>query len=284
MNRIASHLMIPLALLAFSCDDGVGTGVPADVDGFGGDTMETDVFIPPCTPNLDGVLTADEMFPALGVPASYTIAQNLDVDVVGTDKGDGTRAWDWSWSSASEQKRQLWGEPIAGKWYASEFSEGAFVVPFDLAGKIDSIYSYGNDGLNLLGLASTEENPTSGKILMHYSTVVQLFKFPMQKGDSWISKGTVRNSTFAGLPYAGQDTYQVDVDELGELSLPDFTFKKVLRVRTHVTVQPTVGASTSRQQISYVFECFGEVARATSQAGELYPNFTNAAEVRRLGL
>jgi hypothetical protein len=35
--------------------------------------------------------------------------------------------------------------------------------------------------------------------------------------------------------------------------------------------------------VSYFFECFGEVARATSQRDEPDPNFTEAAEVRRLG-
>ena len=55
------------------------------------------------------------------------------------------------------------------------------------------------------------------------------------------------------------------------------------RVRTHVTVQPTAGQSQSRRQVSFVFECFGEVARATSANGEMEENFTQAAELRRLG-
>ena len=34
-------------------------------------------------------------------------------------------------------------------------------------------------------------------------------------------------------------------------------------------------------QISFLFECFGEVARATSQPNETNQDFTTAAEVRR---
>jgi hypothetical protein len=35
------------------------------------------------------------------------------------------------------------------------------------------------------------------------------------------------------------------------------------------------------RQDSYLFECFGEVARATSQPNETSDDFTTAAEVRR---
>jgi hypothetical protein len=45
-----------------------------------------------------------------------------------------------------------------------------------------------------------------------------------------------------------------------------------------------VGPSVITQQSSWLFECFGEVARATSAVGETNPDFTTAAEVRRLSL
>ena len=45
-----------------------------------------------------------------------------------------------------------------------------------------------------------------------------------------------------------------------------------------------VGASTSRRQVSFLFECFGEVARATSLPDETVVDFTTAAELRRLSL
>ena len=45
-----------------------------------------------------------------------------------------------------------------------------------------------------------------------------------------------------------------------------------------------MGASVSRRQVSFLFECFGEVARATSRDDEQAVDFTTAAEVRRLGM
>jgi hypothetical protein len=57
----------------------------------------------------------------------------------------------------------------------------------------------------------------------------------------------------------------------------------VHRVRTKVTVEPTVGATVVRRQTSFFAECFGEVARVTSADGETNEDFTSAAELRRLG-
>jgi hypothetical protein len=86
-----------------------------------------------------------------------------------------------------------------------------------------------------------------------------------------------------GLPYAGKDTYEITVDAAGSLDLPDITFSQALRVRTKVTVEPAAGMAVVTRQASYVFECFGEVARVTSNNGEMNADFTTAAEVRRFG-
>jgi hypothetical protein len=94
----------------------------------------------------------------------------------------------------------------------------------------------------------------------------------------------VKNGTVRGLAYAGKDTYETQVDGLGELRLPDLTFQQALRVRTRVILQPAVGATVITRQTSFLFECFGEVARATSVQNEENEKFTTAAEVRRLGL
>ena len=103
-------------------------------------------------------------------------------------------------------------------------------------------------------------------------------------GKSWVSAGTITNGLIRNLPYAGRDTYQVSVDAAGRLELTDLTFTQALRVRTHVTVEPVVGASVSRRQISWMFECFGEVARAVSVDNEPNEDFTTTSELRRLGL
>jgi hypothetical protein len=96
--------------------------------------------------------------------------------------------------------------------------------------------------------------------------------------------GEVRDATLRGLPHASRDTYEVRVDAAGRLELPDFTFTQVHRVRTRVTLAPAAGVTTTQRQVSFLFECLGEVARATSRPDEAEDDFTVAAEVRRLGL
>ena len=73
------------------------------------------------------------------------------------------------------------------------------------------------------------------------------------------------------------------VDAIGTIDLPQLTFEQVFRVRTKVTVEPTVGAAVVRHQTAFFSECFAEVARATSGDGEASADFSQAAELRRLG-
>jgi hypothetical protein len=41
---------------------------------------------------------------------------------------------------------------------------------------------------------------------------------------------------------------------------------------------------TTQRQVGFLFECLGEVTRATSKLNEPDENFTTASELRRLGL
>jgi len=112
---------------------------------------------------------------------------------------------------------------------------------------------------------------------------VALLRFPVQPAGPYSSVGVVENGMLRGLPYTGTDTYEIEVDAVGEMILPQLTFTEVHRVRQRVLVEPAVGAATSQRQVSYFFECFAEIARAVSLPDEPDPNFTTAAEVRRLG-
>ena len=134
------------------------------------------------------------------------------------------------------------------------------------------------------GQPANPENPPDGQTLMPYKDAVAIYHFPLEVGGSWVSTGQVENGLFKGLQYAAKDTYEVRIDASGELRLPSLTFTQALRVRTKVTVQPAAGQSVTQQQVSFVFECFGEVARATSRPGETEEDFTVASEVRRLGI
>ncbi|MBW2702059.1 MAG: hypothetical protein JRF33_14680 [Deltaproteobacteria bacterium] len=274
-------LFVLLSLgLVVACGD--NQTFPVDRD----DYMPADTEPLACIPNLDGRIEAHELQAAYGVSVSYLISpagEARAVDLVGSEQG-GKRRWDWGADYESDQVARLAAEELAGKWYAADFPAGQFVTDFDAGGTVESVYSLDSAGLHLHGLASAEENPADGQTLMVYNSPVLLYRFPIEVGSSHVSVGQVQNGMFRGLPYAARDTYEVDVDAAGELVLPDVTFTQALRIRVRSVIEPSVGQSVSQRQVSYMFECFGEVARATSRIDEPDEDFTNAIEVRRLGL
>jgi len=69
----------------------------------------------------------------------------------------------------------------------------------------------------------------------------------------------------------------------GRLDVPYVRFSPVLEVQTQVT--RSAGATAiSRRTTIYLFECFGEVARAESKPDEPNADFTAAATLRRFAL
>jgi hypothetical protein len=244
-------------------------------------------------PNLDGKIESNELQAAIGASERYLVSPDGKTEPItavgaagldGTVNGSGQRVWNWSTSLASDQVFTLTPVTLAGKWYAGSFPSGQFVLPIDAADTTEGVYLHDDQAIRLLGIASTEENPTQGKTLVVYGTPVVLYQFPIQVGASWTSSGMSKNATLLGLPYAGTDTYATNVVASGVMILPDYTFTQVMRLDTLVTVAPDVGPPpTTQRQVSFLFECFGEVARATSQIGEPNADFTVASEIRRLG-
>lgn len=272
--------LLACVLLAWGCDDNqtFPTG-PGTFDA-------TDTTAPlSCVPNLDGRIDASELTPALGVPISYLIGQDRTVDLTGAIDDLNRRVWRLD-GSPNDPVATLAARAAADQWYADSFPGDAVAVPLDLAGAIDGVYRHDADAgtFTLLGVASTEPDPPAGRTLWAYDAPILLYRFPLEDGDAWTSVANVRDGLVNGLPYAARDTYEVSVDGTGRLVLPDLTFTQALRVRTHVVIQPAVGASVTRRQVSFLFECFGEVARATSADGEQDPDFDTAAELRRVGL
>lgn len=243
----------------------------------------------PCVPNLDGKIEAKELQPALGVTATYLVSpagKERTVDLVGATSPQGQTTWRFGFDYADDQVAKLTGTKIDGKWYAASFAsvQGAFTSPLDAGGRTDGVYTYDETGIFLHGVASAVESPPEGKTLYVYDQPITIYKFPLQPGATWSSSATVRNGTLRGLPYAGRDQYEQKVDGSGTVVLPDFTLTQAMRVRTLVTITPSAGAVTSQRQTGFVFECLGEVARATSKLNETEENFTTASELRRLGL
>jgi len=243
----------------------------------------------PCVPNLDGKIESRELVPQVGIPATYLVSpfgKERTVDLLGQTNPQGKLAWSFAADFADDQAAKVAAQRIDGKWYASSFSavSNPVVVALDVAGRTEGIYTQDDTGFFLHGAASAAADPPEGKTLLVYTAPIMLYRFPLENGAAWTSFGEVKNATLRGLPYAGRDTYEVKVDGSGELNLPDFVLTQALRVRTKVTIAPSAGQVTTQRQVGFLFECLGEVTRATSKLNEPEENFTTASELRRLGL
>jgi hypothetical protein len=270
-----------LALAVASCGDNL-TPLPAGVPY--GDTS-----LPPltCVPNLDGKIDANELEPAPGVPVRYRVTpsgQTREVSLEGAITADGKRVWDFAQNPEADAEVSIQAEALSTQWFAEFFPEGQIVTPIDAGATVLGVYEQDSEGFWLHGLASSEEQPEEGQTLLVYSEPILLYRFPIAVGQSWVSAGKVNNGILRGLPYAATDTYEIDVTSSGVLLLPNLEFQQVFRVNTKTTIQAAVGGSVVTRQSSFLFECFGEVARATSQTGETEADFGLAAEVRRLSL
>lgn len=242
-----------------------------------------------CVPNLDGMIEARELAPALGVTAVYLVSpadKTRDVDLIGAVDPQGRTTWRFGTDYADDQIARLTAQKLEGTWFAGSFAglPNAFVAPIDAGGTTMGVYTHDERELSLHGIASTVENPPEGKTLLVYETPIALYRFPLAPGKAWSTTSETRNATLRGLPYAGRDTYDVTVDGAGTVTLPDFVLTQAMRVRTHVTIIPAAGQTTTQWQTGFVFECLGEVVRATSALNEPSPDFTTARELRRLGL
>lgn len=280
MDRTSILSLAGLALVCLGCGDNK-TEPPARGSYQGPAPTELQ-----CVPNLDGRIDASEVRPAIDTPISYLVSPagvEREVDLAGVDLGGGELRWDFATDYADDQVATVMPSAIVGKWYQASFPPDVFVAPFDAAGSVENVLRQDDEALYLLGVASREESPPEGKTLLVYDAPVAILRFPIEPGGSFVSTGTVQNGTLRGLPYAGKDTYEVSVDGSGLVVLPALAFTQAHRVRTKVTVAPAVGASTSRRQVGYFFECFAEVVRVTSRADEAEENFALAAEVRRIG-
>jgi len=282
MSRLFTERQLLVAALATGAL-GCGTNLTPPGDEVDGGFVEL-----ACLPNLDGRVEAHEIPVTLQTPVDYYVSPDgTSVNLAGATDEQGKRVWDYSEQSPADARVQATAVPLGAQWYAESFPGGEFVLASSMSADsdVDGIYSLDEEGLWLHGVASTEENPAAGTTLLPYAAPVALYRFPLEPGDAWTEIGTLTGGELRGLPYNGTDTYEVEVDGSGRLELPYVSFEQTHRVRIRVVVAPAVGGITStRRQVSFLFECFGEVAQITSRLDESERDFTTAAEMRRFAL
>lgn len=234
--------------------------------------------LPACIPNRDGTITADELPIAYGATLAYYASPSGASRTVATTD----RAWDLSEERSDDEVIALGPTQLGAQWYAASFPSGSFVT--DAGSGLDGIYHQDERALWLDGLASHEEAPSGGKTLVHYAEPVALLRFPLADGAGYSATADIPNGTIAGLPFIGTDTIEIDVTS-GVLEVPYVKFSPSLRVRMHVTRRPSTGTPVvTRRTTLFLFECFGEVARAESRQDEPSADFTNAVYLRRFAL
>jgi hypothetical protein len=236
-----------------------------------------------CRPNLDGVIARGEVVFAPGVEVRYRTNPTgtaAPVNPRGEDVGNGRRRWDFS--SVAGDRVTLSLQRTEGAWYASAFPEAQYAAALDPRVSSLGVYRAGDTSVDLLGVVGPRMELGTR---VRYETPVPILRFPLQMGATWTAETrTAPDATVENLPVASRDRYVVTVDARGEVRTPAITFTDALRLRVEVTQTFPSGTGSRRIQYLWVAECYGEVARITSQDGEVNPDFTLASEYRRLDL
>ena len=258
------------------------TGAPPSPDGGADapttfDTGTPDSPLPGCSASDAGTITAAQVPLGPGLHAKFLIAENVTISTAGTTQPDGTRIWDFSGALSGDHDVLVETLSPMGAWYASQFANATYATQLSDTSDLLGVFQVTSSALNLLGVVSPSNgNPETE---LSYSPVVPSLAFPLSMGASWSTNATV-TGTASSIPSTYLQSYQSSVDATGTMKTPFGTFN-VLRVHTVVTSN-TAGVLSVVRSDSWVTDCFGPVAAATSQTDETNDEFTNAAEVRRL--
>ncbi|HEX4452375.1 MAG TPA: hypothetical protein VH143_15970 [Kofleriaceae bacterium] len=232
----------------------------------------------PCVPTRSGTIDEAHLPIALGATLPFYAGTNRTVDLVPTNG-----VYDLSMQAQSDTVVAIGPVGLGSQWYANDFPMGQFVV--DAGSGLDGIYHQDATALWLDGTASQQENPPTGKTLVQYAAPLATLRFPLQDGETYSSVEQLVSTTIDGLPLQGSDEIDVDVTLGEQLAVPYVDFSPILRVRTNAIRTPSTGTPVVNKRTTlFMFECFGEVARAESNDNEPNADFTSAAYLRRYAL
>jgi len=253
------------------------------------DALYQPVALPSCMPNLDGRIEHHELPFVLGATARVRVGQEREVDVDGEPGRGSARVWDLSRPDpVDEPVGLLTLQGMEGQWFAEHFDGADVAGPLEPGNALFGPLALGEDGVSLLGSASAEESPESGRTLLVYDEPVTLYPLPLEVGSAVSTVSRVIGGELMGVPVAFEDTTEVSVSAHGQVLLPDLILDDALRVTIRLSRVPVAGIAV--QQVTHVFvnECLGEVARLSSPVlplgDELPDDFPVAASVWRLSL
>lgn len=235
---------------------------------------------PLCTGNNDGVIESRELLFPVGATVRYLMNPPGTTVQVAPDGTQAGGALEWDLRSTMGEVRDFTLIGPAGAWWAPRFPAATYAVIADVGTDTLGVFRVGPDGLFLLGFASVDPDRT----LLVYDKEVLSLRFPVKKGDGWVTGGKITDGKLDGKPFASTDTYRIQVDAAGTAAMPYLKFHNTLRVRLDSTQAIPAGVSVTRIQHLFYHECYGELGRMVSNFGEANPSFQTAVEFRRLAL
>ena len=256
--------------------DAPGGDAPPPVDNGPAADASPDPIV--CSNDGDGVIEREKVPMAAELSSTFRIASDVTVDTAGTTDESGNRIWSLDGPLPGDQKVLVETLPVSGTWFAAKFPGATYAARLSQSEELLGVFEAAPSALLLRGVVSPEDGLLRTELTLDPPVVV--LKFPLALGATW-STSTAVSGVALGVPGIYSEDYVQSIDDAGTLETPYGSFD-VLRV--HVTLKRTVGLLTTTVHTHlFVTECFGTVASIVSKSGESGPEFTEAAEVRRLG-
>lgn len=248
-----------------------------------------------CLPDGDGIVTRSEAPLGAGLTANFLVTTQVEGFSTTPDCDQEACSWDLVELDGETEEQLTETVAVEDQWFADDpaFADATYVTPMGevniTAGLVEicnhtqlGVFQVTDDALLLLGMVSDTED--GGETLLVYDPPLPFLQFPLALGDGWQVETTASGPLCGSwVDYAIDQTYTVDVDEVGSLETPFGEFPSVLRVNALLERHMGLGVlpSVVRTQ-TFVAECFGGVAAIISEEGTDAPDFDDVSEVRRL--
>ncbi len=260
-------------------EDGSG-GSTASTQGASGDdssgssTTESNSECMP--PNKDGVIERTELFFEPGLQVNYLAAQAVTFDTAGATI-EGETIWDMSVDFSGDHTSSGEYLDVEGQWFEPSFPGATYAARLTDADDLLGVFEANDTALALRGVVSPVGGATRTELV--YDPPITVLSFPLVQGKTWSSEANVTGVAL-GVPTAYSESYENRIDASGVLRT-GFGDYDVLRVG--VVLTRTIGFSvTTLRSFSFISECVGTVGSVRSNDNEDSPEFTQAAEVRRI--
>ncbi len=263
-----------------------GTCAPAEEPDAATDGDDTDgddtIDAPPselCTPNHDGAIARNEVPLAAGKMATYRIAADATFATAGAAAANNERRWDLGGQLTGDADRLIVLGAPTGTWWADIFPTATYAAPLTADSDLLGVFRVDETSVKLLGVVSPEGGATRTEL--EYDPPATILALPVTAGATWSSTSTVVGYANGVGPGAYTERYESIVDQVGTMVTPYGEFP-VVRVATDLDRTAGLSPLLSKRTFSWMAECFGSVANASSQDFETAAEFDDPAEVRRL--